>query len=120
MHELSIALNILELAGQEAERRGGARVEAIYLKLGALSGVDMAALLSAYDIACVQTPFADCRLRIENVPVTIDCANCQGERPIRSLQCFECALCGMPGSHIVHGRELEVYALELAAEGGCA
>ena len=38
MHELSIALCILDMAGEEAERRGG-RVVAVHLKLGALAGV---------------------------------------------------------------------------------
>ncbi len=34
MHELSIAMSILEIAGEEAERRGNAQVEAIHLKIG--------------------------------------------------------------------------------------
>ena len=38
MHELSIAMSIVELAEEEAERRG-VQVEAVHLKLGALSGV---------------------------------------------------------------------------------
>lgn len=114
MHELSIALNILEAAEDESERRGGVRVEAIYLKLGVLSGVVTEALLSAYQIASAQTPFASCRLLVEEVPIMIDCPNCQEGRPVRSMQCFECSECGAPGSDIVHGRELEICALELA------
>ena len=35
MHELSIALSILDIAAEEAERRGGVGVAAIHLKLGA-------------------------------------------------------------------------------------
>jgi Zn finger protein HypA/HybF involved in hydrogenase expression len=38
MHELSIAMSIVELAQEEAERRG-IQVDAVHLKLGALSGV---------------------------------------------------------------------------------
>jgi len=114
MHELSIALNILEVAGEESERRGGTRVEAIYLRLGVLSGVVKDALLSAYELASVQTAFANCRLVVEEVPILIDCPNCHAERPIRSLQCFECAECGSSGSKIIQGGELEICALELA------
>lgn len=65
MHELSIALSILEGAEEEAERHGGARVEAIYLRVGPLSGIVHEALLSAYQLACEQTPFENCRLVIE-------------------------------------------------------
>ena len=43
MHELSIALSILDLAAEEAGRRGG-RVVAVHLKLGPLSGVVKEAL----------------------------------------------------------------------------
>ena len=38
MHELSLAVNILELAQEEADRRGGLRVSAIHLRMGPLSG----------------------------------------------------------------------------------
>lgn len=118
MHELSIAMSILELAGEESERRGGARVEAIYLKLGALSGVVKEALLSAYELAAAQTLFANCCLIIEEIPITIECPVCQAERPVRSLQCFECAECGAAGSKIVCGKELAICALELAEQEG--
>ena len=44
MHELSIAMSIVELAEEEAERRG-VHINAVHLKLGALSGVVKEALL---------------------------------------------------------------------------
>ncbi len=44
MHELSIAMSIVELAEEEAERRS-VQVNAVHLKLGALSGVVKEALL---------------------------------------------------------------------------
>ena len=55
MHELSIAMSIVELAEEEAERRG-VQVNAVHLKLGALSGVVKEALLSSYEMACEDTP----------------------------------------------------------------
>ena len=115
MHELSIALSILELAEEEAERRGGVRVNAIYLKIGPLSGVVKEALLSAYELATEQTAFADCRLEIEEIPILVHCFTCQTERPVRSMQCFCCDECGTPASQVLQGRELQVSALELAA-----
>jgi Zn finger protein HypA/HybF involved in hydrogenase expression len=44
MHELSIAMNILDLAREEAEMRGSAGVDVVYLRLGTLSGVAEEAL----------------------------------------------------------------------------
>ncbi len=54
MHELSIAMSILDMAEEEAGRRS-AEVDVIHVKLGALSGVAKEALLSAYDLARTET-----------------------------------------------------------------
>ncbi|HEY1496909.1 MAG TPA: hydrogenase maturation nickel metallochaperone HypA [Candidatus Solibacter sp.] len=65
MHELSIAMSIVEVASEEAQRQGGARVEAVHLKLGALSGVVKDALLFSWDLACEDSPIAGAKLEIE-------------------------------------------------------
>jgi hydrogenase nickel incorporation protein HypA/HybF len=65
MHELSIAMSIVEVASEEAERQGGARVGAVHLKLGKLSGVVREALLFSWDLACDETPIAGAKLAIE-------------------------------------------------------
>lgn len=114
MHELSIAMSLLDVAEEESERRGGVRVEALYLKLGPLSGVVKEALLSAFELACEQTVFATSRLIIEEVPIVIFCKACQAERKVHSLQEFCCAECDTPASDVLHGRELLLSALELA------
>jgi hydrogenase nickel incorporation protein HypA/HybF len=66
MHELSIAVSIVELASEEAARHTGARVDAVHLKVGALSGVVKDALLFSWELACNDTPIAGCRLAIED------------------------------------------------------
>ena len=112
MHELSIAMSIVELAEEEAERRG-VQVEAVHLKLGALSGVVKAALLSCYEMACEGTPLEGSRLLIDEDPVVIFCPSCRARRPLSSVQLFCCPECGTPCSEIVQGKELEVVALEI-------
>jgi hydrogenase nickel incorporation protein HypA/HybF len=64
MHELSIAMSIVEGIREEADRRGIARVEAVHLRLGPLSGVDKNALLFAYPMACEGTLLENSRLAI--------------------------------------------------------
>ena len=111
MHELSIALSILDLVAEEAERRGG-RVVAVHLKLGPLSGVVKDALLSAYDLAREGTPLAGAELLVKEVPVVAWCPGCAAERtPAFPELC--CPTCGMPTPELVRGRELEVVALEI-------
>lgn len=115
MHELSIALSMVEMAAEEAERRGGVRVSAMHLKLGKLSGVVKEALLFSYDMACEGTPLEGSQLVIEEVPVKVYCPSCETHTELVSLQQFCCALCHAPTAEVVEGRELEVVALEIEA-----
>ena len=114
MHELSIALSILEVAEEEVGRCGGGQVEAIHLKVGPLAGVVEEALVSAYELAREATPFAGSRLVIEEVPIAVFCSKCQAERAVHSVQDFTCIVCNTPASEIIRGRELQLAALELA------
>jgi hydrogenase nickel incorporation protein HypA/HybF len=112
MHELSIAMSIIEVAQEESDRRG-VQVSAVHLKLGALSGVVKDALLGCFEMACEDTPLKGARLVIEELPVLIFCRTCDAQRPISSVQLFCCAECGTPSGEIVQGKELEVVALEI-------
>jgi hydrogenase nickel incorporation protein HypA/HybF len=113
MHELSIALSIVETLEEESASRGGVRVTAVYLRLGALSGVAKEALLSSYDLACEDSMLRGSRLVIEEVPVVVYCRSCALSRRLPSLQQFCCPICGAPTSEVVEGKELEVAALEI-------
>ncbi len=113
MHELSIAMSMIEMAAEEAERRGGVKVHAIHLKLGQLSGVVREALLFSYEVACAGTPLEGSSLIIEEVPVVVYCRTCHLETALASLQRFCCGSCGALTSEVVQGKELEVVALEI-------
>ncbi len=112
MHELSIAMSIVELAEEEATKRG-VQVEAVHLRLGALSGVVKEALLSCYEMACNNTPLQGSRLIVEDVPVVIFCPTCDAQQTLSSVQQFTCPECGTPSWEVLQGKELEVFALEV-------
>ncbi|MBZ5603750.1 MAG: hydrogenase maturation nickel metallochaperone HypA [Acidobacteriia bacterium] len=112
MHELSIALSIVELAEEEAAERS-VRVTAVHLKLGRLSGVVRDALLASYEMAAEGTALAGSRLVIEDIPVLGFCPGCNARRTLEGAVWFVCPVCESPISEIVAGRELEVYALEI-------
>lgn len=113
MHELSIALSILEGVAEEVERRGGPHVHAIHLRLGPLSGVVKEALTFSFDLACEGTPFMGSLLLIDDVPVVVFCSTCQAERNLDSIQHFYCPVCNAPTPEVVHGKELEIVGLEV-------
>src|ERR1700736_5093479 len=113
MHELSIAMSIVEMAQEEAELRGNVHIQAVHLRLGLLSGVVKDALLSSYEMACETTALEGSQLIIEEIPGEIFCSNCQAQRPVHSIQDFCCADCGTPSAEVMRGKELQVFALEI-------
>ena len=115
MHELSIAMGIVDAALDESQRRG-VQVSAVHLRLGALSGVVKDALMFSYEVACQDTPLQGSQLIVEDVPVIVFCPQCQQERELRSVQLFACPECGTPTMDVRRGKELEVFALEIEEE----
>ena len=113
MHELSIAMGIIDVAGEELERHGGGAIVAVYLKIGALSGVVKEALQSAFELAAEGSVLEQASLVIEDVPVALNCPECGSEQPVESLQDLRCGKCGTYSSEIVKGRELEIVAMEI-------
>jgi hydrogenase nickel incorporation protein HypA/HybF len=115
MHELSIAMGIVDAALDESQRRG-VQVSAVHLRLGALSGVVKDALMFSYEVACQDTPLQGSQLIVEDVPVSVFCAHCKAERELPSVQLFACPQCGAPTMDIRRGKELEVFAIEVQEE----
>jgi hydrogenase nickel incorporation protein HypA/HybF len=113
MHELSIALSIIDLAEEEIEKRGATRVTAVHVKLGLLSGVVKDALLSSYGLACEGTALAGSDLKIEEVPIVAYCARCEAPRSVSSVEWFVCPECHAPISQLLQGRELQVVGMEI-------
>ena len=113
MHELSIAISIVELAEEEAGR-SGTQIIAVHLKLGAFSGVVKEALLASYEMACDDSPLKGSHLVIEEVPVIVFCSSCQGRSgPSVPFNYSVAPQCGTPTSAILQGKEIEVVALEI-------
>jgi hydrogenase nickel incorporation protein HypA/HybF len=113
MHELSIAMSLIEGVSQAAENNGAALVCSVRLRLGALSGVVKDALLFSYQLASEGTLAQGSQLIIENVPVTVFCDRCAAEKTLDSIQKFCCPTCSNMTPEILTGRELELVAIEV-------
>lgn len=115
MHELSIAMSIVDMALEEANRRD-VTIDAVHLELGPLSGVVADALLFSYEIACNGTALEGSRLVIKEVPIEVYCPACKARKTLSSMQWFCCPECNTPTSEVIHGRELSITALEVHDE----
>ena len=115
MHELSVAISIVEIAQEEAEKLG-APVRAVHLRLGPMAGVVKDALLFSYDVACKDTPLEGSRLVIEEMPLIVYCPRCKTNRTLSSPQSLSCFECGTPTPKVIAGRELQLVGLEIDDE----
>ena len=116
MHELSVAQAIVESLGHHEALAGGARIVAVTVRVGALSGVVPAALRFAWGPATEGTFAAGSRLEIEDVPLAVWCPACRAERE-PAFPRLACPACGASTPEVLRGRELEILAMELEDSG---
>lgn len=112
MHELSIAMNLVELAAASAQQAGAERVVAVHLRLGTMAGVVREALEFCFPLAAEGTLLAGAQLVIEPVPLIIACTTC-GRDVQPDPGSFCCPFCGTPSATIRQGRELQLVSLEI-------
>jgi hydrogenase nickel incorporation protein HypA/HybF len=113
MHELSIAMSLVEMTCEELVQTEG-RVESLHVRVGRLSGVVPGALASAFELASEGTPIEGAGIVIEETPIRVVCPACREERPIEDVTNFRCPACGAAATEVVGGRELELVALEIS------
>jgi hydrogenase nickel incorporation protein HypA/HybF len=116
MHELSIAMRVIDLAEGHLRAAGGGRVAAVRLRVGRLAGVAPDALRSALSMAAQGTAFEDATLEIDELPVRIWCPACRQEVDLPGLVPLACPVCGTRSGDVRAGHELELESLVLAAE----
>ena len=114
MHELSIALSMIDEVLEQAKKHGGVQVTAVHVRVGAFSGVHKDALEFSYAAASEDSPLRGSRLVIEEVPIVVYCWQCHAERTLQSFQQLHCPKCNTPVHDIRQGQELEITALEVA------
>ena len=114
MHELSIALALVEMASEESARLGDVRVEALHVRIGPLSGVVKEALRFSFDLATAGSPVEGARLEFEDVPLTVFCEGCRCERTVEDARHLRCPECKALAHDVRRGRELQLAALEVS------
>jgi hydrogenase nickel incorporation protein HypA/HybF len=115
MNELSIAISLIDEVLEETKDRDLAKVEAVHLRIGVFSGVDVDALTTSYGLASQGTALEGSHLEIKTVPLVVYCPSCATERPAQSPSQLNCGICFTPAERIVQGRELYIVAIEVAA-----
>ena len=112
MHELAITEGIIEAAVPEAERAGAKKILEIRLKIGELSGVLPECIQEYFNIASRGTIAEGARLKVEKIPITIECRNCGFTGEIKKTR-IHCPECDSSDFALKSGREYFVDSLEV-------
>lgn len=116
MHEMGIAMEIIEIASQSIpESLKGAKVHRVRLKIGKLTAVVPESLRFCFDIASQDTLLNGAILQIEETPVVVHCQECTGESTLDGVS-FSCPECGSGKLTLISGRELDIEAIEVEDE----
>ncbi len=113
MHELSVALSLLEQIDSVASREGATRIASVRLRVGQMSGIVRDALVFSWELARADTVASEAALLIDDVAVAVWCPQCEAERGVRTGEGLTCITCGTAAPTIVRGRELELIAVEV-------
>ncbi len=112
MHELSVAMSIVESVEAAVAAEGGATITAVHVRVGAYCGVIPEALRFAWDVATANTKLAGSTLAIDEVAAAAYCPTCAAERELPGLRLI-CPVCGGPTPQLIRGKELDLLSVEL-------
>lgn len=116
MHEVGIASSILEASLAETARRPGARLTAIGVRVGVLSGVDVDALRFAIECLVAGTDQHNVVFTVESCPRVNRCGSCGNEFASPSTAPFTdapCPLCQSQETRFVSGDQLDLKFIEV-------
>lgn len=112
MHELSIAMSIIEIAEENAKKENASIITEIELDIGKQAGVVMEAMEFAIESAKKGTMLENANWVINEIPALARCSSCKHEFETQDLF-SPCPECGNPFSEIYQGKELRVKTLKV-------
>ncbi len=111
MHELTVAIGIVEIAEKEAKKANISKLTKIELEIGTLSGVEIEALNFAWPMAVMDTILENVEKKIQTVQAKAKCMDCNVSFEINNL--FDhCPACKGYSKSILQGKELRVKSIE--------
>ena len=110
MHELSIAISIVDTAVDQASQASARRVSEVELDIGLFSGIEYEALEFALEVASKDTILEETLFRINRVDPVAECPKCQHLYSPEGMF-SHCPECREPGIRLIRGCELQIKSL---------
>ena len=110
MHEMSIALSIIDLAAEQAKKAAANKIVEIELDIGTLSGIEIEALNFAMEIAVKKTVLESAEIKINRIEAVSECLECGH---IFEPEGFisHCPKCREMNTRVFKGKEMQVKSL---------
>ena len=112
MHELSIALALVEQVEEVRLANGGGKVVSVDVKVGQWQLVVPEILSGYFEHLAQGTPLEGAEIRIESVEATACCGDCSWEFTVED-GFLVCPRCGAFGCTLLTGNELNLVGMEL-------
>jgi len=110
MHELSIAISIVDLAVKEARAASAASVSEVELDIGMLSGIEYVSLEFGLKAAVRGTILENTAFRINRIEPLAECQLCKNLFIPTGLF-IKCPECSETETSLIRGRELQIKSL---------
>jgi hydrogenase nickel incorporation protein HypA/HybF len=117
MHEMSIAVAMVDQVTEAAGENGSGTVSAVRLRLGELAGVVADSLHFCFSLACAGTVIDGARLLIEYVPGRACCEPCGAEWATGMPPQLCCPQCEGGTAELLSGRELRITGVRWTGSG---
>jgi hydrogenase nickel incorporation protein HypA/HybF len=113
MHEVSIALSLLDIVVSRCREEGYQAIDSVRIRVGKASGILPEAFTFALEVAKKDTIARDAEFVIERVPLGGFCNGCGSFFEMEGTYIFECPFCASPSFKINKGYELEIVDMEV-------
>ena len=112
MHEMSIALSIIDVAAEQAKMENASAITEIEIDIGTMSGIEITALNFAMEIAVIDSVLEKTKVKINQVKARSECIECGH---IFDTESFvnPCPKCNELNTRFISGKELQVKSITI-------
>ncbi len=110
MHELSVAMSLIDLAESEVKKAGNSRIVSVKVMIGYLSGIDFESFSFMLDLAKKNTLLENSIVEFERMSGIGECLSCGHEFHVDE-QFVVCPQCQGNSIRITGGDELKIISM---------
>ena len=114
MHEVSIALGMVDELSRIARENEAEKITLVRLKIGKMSGIVTDSLIFAFDAIKLEHPFlSSAEIVVKEVPLIYECHDCGSQFETDDMYFPSCSDCTSNNLKIISGEEQHIEQVEV-------